>query len=360
MIISYVFCHIISLIFYIIKRISPLAIKLKEEIEKVKINKIQDEKRKNKYNNLYPPIKRKKSLKSSRSSLIIENNNIKKQLQANKYIIIRNGTININSKNNNNYYKSYEKFNNITIENGKNIKLNNNLKESEINENNLSDYELNELSYEEALISDKRNVFQLFLGKIKRENIIIFTFLIYDDYNLFIIKLSRFLFLIASDMAFNAFFFSDDSMHKLYLNYGKYDFIQDIPQMVYSTIFSQLIEVFICFLSLIDKYFYEIKKSALKGNYIKTSKIFRLIDFQLSSFYMFTSIFFIFYYYIIYLFCSVYRNTQINFIKDSVVSFCLGLIYSLVLYFISSSIRICSLKYSKKYLFNLSELIPFF
>ena len=29
-------------------------------------------------------------------------------------------------------------------------------------------------------------------------------------------------------MALNTFFFSDDSMHKLFLNYGKYNFIQQI------------------------------------------------------------------------------------------------------------------------------------
>ena len=37
-------------------------------------------------------------------------------------------------------------------------------------------------------------------------------------------------------MALNVFFFSDDSMHKLFINYGKYDFFQQIPQITYSTI----------------------------------------------------------------------------------------------------------------------------
>ena len=127
-------------------------------------------------------------------------------------------------------------------------------------------------------------------------------------------------------MTFNAFFFSDDSMHKLYLNYGKYDFIQQIPQLVYSTIFSQLMELFICFLSLTDKYFYEIKDFTIKGKLSKKFKIFRLTGFKLSSFYLFTFIIFIFYYYIIYLFCAVYKNTQYIFIKDSFISFCIGLI----------------------------------
>ena len=230
----------------------------------------------------------------------------------------------------------------------------------------LSDYEaakvayIELIEYNEAINLDKRTLLQLYYATLKREHLIIFTFIVCDDYNLFYIKLSRFLFLMASDMAFNAFFFSDDSMHKLYLNYGKYDFIQDIPQLVYSTIFSQLMEVFICFLSLTDKYFYEIKESVLKGKSNKTLKIFHIIDVKLSFFYLFTFIFFIFYYYIIYLFCAVYKNTQFIFIKDSIISFCIGLIYSLILYFFSSCLRMCSIRWNKKCIFQLSELIPFF
>ena len=100
---------------------------------------------------------------------------------------------------------------------------------------------------------------------LKREHLIIFTFCNCNDYNLNSIKLARFLFLIAGDMALNTFFFSDDSMHKLFLNYGKYDFIQQIPQIIYSTILSSLIEVFLCYLSLTDKYFYLLKSSFIKG-----------------------------------------------------------------------------------------------
>ena len=149
-------------------------------------------------------------------------------------------------------------------------------------------------------------------------------------------------------------------MHKLYLNYGKYDFIQDIPQLVYSTIFSQLLEVFICFLTLTDKYFYELKEINKKKNIIETFNIFRLINCKLSSFYIFIYILFVGYFYIIYSFCAIYKNTQYIFLKDSIISFCIGLIYSLVLYFLSSCLRICSIKCNNKCLFQLSEIIPFF
>ena len=34
-------------------------------------------------------------------------------------------------------------------------------------------------------------------------------------------------------MTLNVFFFEDETMHKLFLNFGKYNFIQQIPHMIY-------------------------------------------------------------------------------------------------------------------------------
>ena len=44
-------------------------------------------------------------------------------------------------------------------------------------------------------------------------------------------------------MGFNVFFFSDESMHNIYVSGGKHDFIGQLAQMIYSTIMSQIIQV---------------------------------------------------------------------------------------------------------------------
>jgi hypothetical protein len=149
--------------------------------------------------------------------------------------------------------------------------------ENEVKEEEYDDYELNELEYIEAIKYDKRTLLQIYWATLKREHLIIFTFINCNDYNLLYIKLSRFIFLLVGDMALNVFFFSDDSMHKLFLNYGKYDFFQQIPQIIYSTIISQLIEVFLCFLSLTDKHIYQIKSISKTSNTNKISKIIKCI-----------------------------------------------------------------------------------
>ena len=152
-------------------------------------------------------------------------------------------------------------------------------------------------------------------------------------------------------------------MHKLFLNYGKYNFIQQIPQITYSTIISLLIEVFICYLSLTDKYFYLIKSNFIKGEQNNIINIIKCVKIKLNIFFIIVFIIFILYCYIIAVFCGVYRNTQITFVKDSILSFSICLIYPLALYFISASLRYCSLRNKKKsckYIYNLSYMIPFF
>ena len=88
-----------------------------------------------------------------------------------------------------------------------------------------SEYELDDLEYLEALKYDKRTFFEFFLCLVKREHLIVFTFIFCSDLNLLVIKLSLFVFSVSLDFTTNVLFFNDDSMHKIYLDYGEYNFI---------------------------------------------------------------------------------------------------------------------------------------
>lgn len=228
-----------------------------------------------------------------------------------------------------------------------------------------SNYELNDMEYLEAVKHDKRQFHQIYWSILSREHLIIFTFFHWNDHNINSIKLSRFFFLVCTDMAMNVFFFTDESMHKIYKSYGKWDFLQNIPQIIYSTLISQALEIFICFLTLTDKHFYQIKQIKFESinSMIPVFKIMNCIKIKLGIFYIFTFILFFSYWYIVTAFCSVYRNTQIIFIKDSIFSFIGGILYPFGLYFISALLRIISLKSKKGNLgciYKLSEIIPFF
>ena len=63
-------------------------------------------------------------------------------------------------------------------------------------------------------------------------------------------------------------------------------------------------------------------------------------------------------------FCAVYVNAQMAFIKDSIISFILGLLYPFILYLFPVLLRIISLRAAKSNfllcLYKISDIIPFF
>ena len=125
---------------------------------------------------------------------------------------------------------------------------------------NLNDEEMNSLSYVKALELDKRSYFQYYISLIKKKQLILFTFIPTNDYNIIHIKIALFIVSFALYLSINAFFFNDDTMHKLYKNNGIYNIISQIPQIIYSSLISSIINLILKKLSLSEKNILEIKK----------------------------------------------------------------------------------------------------
>ena len=230
----------------------------------------------------------------------------------------------------------------------------------------LTDYELNKLDYYIALKFDKRNFFKTYWYLLKREHIIIFTFFNKNDYNIFSIKLSKLFLAICADMAFNVFFFSDETMHNIYVSKGKYDYIGQLAQMIYSTIVSQVLQIIINYLTMTDIQYYKIKENINEKNINEKDfkYLINCIKYKIIIFYSFTFLLFLSFWYSISAFCAVYENTQYIFIKDSISSFIMELIYPFILYLPPAGLRIISLKAKEKknlkFLYFLSDKIPIF
>ena len=69
---------------------------------------------------------------------------------------------------------------------------------------NLNTEEINTLDYEIAIIIDKRSYCQYYIALIKKKNLLLFTFLPADDYNLMAIKIL--LFLVSFSLYFTIIF----------------------------------------------------------------------------------------------------------------------------------------------------------
>ena len=139
---------------------------------------------------------------------------------------------------------------------------------------NLNDQEINSLEYEKALELDKRTYFQYYFSLIKRKQLIIFTFIPTNDYNLISLKISLFIVSFSLYLNINTFFFNDDTMHKIYEDKGVYNIIYQIPQILYSSIVSSIINVLLKTLSLSEKDILKIKQEKdAKNTAIKAKSV---------------------------------------------------------------------------------------
>ena len=226
------------------------------------------------------------------------------------------------------------------------------------------DYEINSLSYEDALKYDKRTYLQYYISLIKTKQLIIFTFYPINDYNSRIIKICLFLFSFSLYYTVNAFFFNDATMHQIYIDKGSFNFIYQIPQILYSTIISAVIKKILTFLSLTEKNLIEIKSQKnFELGVAKMKKILKCLYIKFTLFFIFDFLFHIIFWYYISCFCVVYKNTQMYLIKDTIISFGTSLLYPIGINIIPGFLRIPSLKAKnkdKKCLYTISKVLQIF
>ena len=370
-IVSIIFINIISLLYFSLKgfkifhnMINKIISnnKKKEIITKKKINnhlkktnakKNKNQKNKSKFKRTHPknPIKNKE-------------NKIFKKKKINKYrkisvLLTNNNIINIshNKSNSKNTLRNSKKnlfIRDITdILNKKRI-INNGKSFLQLN-----DFELNSLTYNEALKIDKRNYLQYYFSLLRTKHLLIFTFYTRNDFNSMIIKICLFFFSFGLYLTITALFFSDSTITKIYEDEGIFNFIYQIKKILYSTMISSAINIFIKFLSLSENNIIELKKEK-KNLEIKSKNILKCLKIKFFFFFLFSFLFLFIFWYYISIFCSVYKNTQIYLIKDVLISFGITLLYPFILNLLPGIFIIISLKTREKdleYLYKISKII---
>ena len=148
-------------------------------------------------------------------------------------------------------------------------------------------------------------------------------------------------------------------MHKIYEDNGKFNFIYQIPQILYSTIISSLINYIIRYFSLSEQSVIKIKnqKSDLKE---EIPKILKCLKIKFLFFFILSFIFMFLFWFYLSCFCSVYINTQRHTINDTLISFGLTLLYPFLLNLIPGILRMISLNGSNKNrncLYKISQII---
>ena len=298
--------------------------KMKINTTKVKRKTIKKKKFKKKKNNHHPP-----KIKNEKTNIITNNgeifdNNSKNKLQINL---------------DNNHINNLQNFN---------VKKKFNSKSENILKKN--DNELNELSYKDALIYDKRTYIQYYFSLLKTNHLLLFSFYVNNkDYNSQIIKMFLFFLYFSVDFAINALFFSDDTLHKIYIDKGKFNFIYQIPIIIYSSLISSGINILIKYLALSENIILEIKnEKKIEEFKLKKNSLYKKLKIKFILFFITSFILLLLFMYYITCFCGIYINTQIHLIKDSVISFVLSLVYPFGIYIFPCAFRVISLRAKNK------------
>ena len=118
------------------------------------------------------------------------------------------------------------------------------------------------------------------------------------------------------------------TMHKIYVDHGSYDFIYNIPQILYSSIISGVINGIIKILALSYSSFMKLKNNTNKKNIGSKSRvIIKILKIKFALFFIISLILLIMFWFYLACFCAVYKNTQIHLIKDTLISFGTSMIY---------------------------------
>ena len=211
--------------------------------------------------------------------------------------------------------------------------------------------DLNELSFSEAKLLDKRSFCVYYCFMIQRNHIIINTFCRKSDYNLFSIKLGLLLFLFPLNLAFNAFFFTSEQIHSVYINKLS-DISIDWQNFLRSFAASIISSIILLFLKLLCLSHNSIRKLKQNKNIEDTKEdmvcTLRCIKLRIFIYYIISIVFIIVFGFYIACFCEIFENTQILLLGTMAFSWVLNILYPFVVCFITSIFRRGALTCGKK------------
>jgi len=238
---------------------------------------------------------------------------------------------------------------------------------------NNSKYNLEIYSFENALLYDKRKLWQLYYICLLSQERFLNTFCLKSPLEIKSLRISLFIFKYSCDFALNSIFYSNEKISDKYHYNGNklrlFVLVNNITISIFSTIVSVIIIKFLYILthskSGINTIFNEIKdksnKNELKykkdNNNIYIERIYKvcnILKIKIVCYIVIEFLILLFFFYYVTGFCIVYQKTQIDWIFDSITSILLSILFKLLLSFFIAILYIISLKCKSKLLFKIS------
>lgn len=221
--------------------------------------------------------------------------------------------------------------------------------------------DFDDMKFEIAILIDNRNFCNKFKCELKENSIIILLFF-REDLMFKQIKLSLFILSCTLDYFFNAFLYSDLYLQQEYDSEKLISILIDYPKEILSSLASQFIVKLIELLMEDKALGFFIRRIASQNkNYLKGVN-YLLKQFE-KKFYIYISIGYLILgltWYYTSAFCTVYQNSQINLLYDTIQSTVLNLILPFPICFLSVFFRHFAIKKLNKFLFFISNILRIF
>jgi len=198
-----------------------------------------------------------------------------------------------------------------------------------------------DMDYEEAIIKDKSSFIRIFWLYLIDSQIILGTFCTDNYLDLFVIKLSFFVFTFEISFFLNALFYTDDYISDAYHNNGVLDFVSGLPKSIYSFIATLVTTNLLRMLSSSRSELIKVIRHFCKNNnyiYLIKAKL-KKLRIKITAF------------------CAVYIYSQKYWFIGCIESFAIDSIVSIVLCLFVAFLRYIAIKKRIKCLYILSNIV---
>jgi len=218
-----------------------------------------------------------------------------------------------------------------------------------------NDKELNDLNFKSAVKNDNRTFWRMYFSFLKAEHLLV-RIINKKDYNSMIVKLYLFLYNTGLSYTVNGLFFDDEAIEQIFADGGQFNFINQIPQIIYSSIISFILFSILDYLALTEDSVLGIKKAKVaKVAEKKANDIIRTLLIKYVFFFILSFFFMLACWYYMTCFCAVYRNTQFHLLKDTLISFGISLLSPFVTKLVPTFFRLYGLRKRSQIIFRIGE-----
>ena len=218
-----------------------------------------------------------------------------------------------------------------------------------------NDKELNDLNFKSAVKNDNRTFGRMYFSFLKAEHLLV-RIINKKDYNSMIVKLYLFLYNTGLSYTVNGLFFDDEAIEQIFADGGQFNFINQIPQIIYSSIISFILFSILDYLALTEDSVLGIKKAKVaKVAEKKANDIIRTLLIKYVFFFILSFFFMLACWYYMTCFCAVYRNTQFHLLKDTLISFGISLLSPFATKLVPTFFRLYGLRKRSQIIFKIGQ-----